>query len=34
MFWVAMMNRLVPDAPPTLAFTALEIRLLDQVAEG
>jgi hypothetical protein len=23
----------VPDAPPTLAFTALEIRLLDQLAK-
>jgi hypothetical protein len=26
-----MMNRSVPDAHPTLAFTALEIRLLDQL---
>jgi hypothetical protein len=31
-FWLAMMNRAVPDALPTLAFTALEIRLLDQLA--
>ena len=30
-FWT-MMNRAVPDASPTLAFTALEIRLLDQLA--
>src|SRR6266850_5140900 len=28
-----MMNRAVPHASPTLAFTALEIRLLDQLAK-
>jgi len=28
-----MMNRAVPDASPTLAFAALEIRLLDQLAK-
>ena len=28
-----MMNRAVPDASATLAFTALEIRLLDQLAK-
>ena len=27
------MNRTVPDASPTLAFTALEIRLLEQLAK-
>ena len=32
-FWLTMMNRAVPDALPTLAFTALEIRLLDQLTE-
>jgi hypothetical protein len=28
-----MMNRAVPNASPTLAFTALEIHLLDQLAK-
>ena len=28
-----MLNRTVPDASPVLAFTALEIRLLDQLAK-
>jgi Transposase Tn5 dimerisation domain len=32
-FWLTMMNRAVPGASPTLAFTALEIRLLDQLAK-
>jgi hypothetical protein len=32
-FWLTMMNRAVPHASPTLAFTALEIRLLDQLAK-
>ncbi len=32
-FWLTMMNRAVPDASPTLAFTAPEIRLLDQLAK-
>jgi hypothetical protein len=32
-FWLTMMNRTVPDASPTLAFTALEFRLLDQLAK-
>jgi hypothetical protein len=32
-FWLTMMNRSVPHASPTLAFTALEIRLLDQLAK-
>jgi hypothetical protein len=33
-FWLTMMNRAVPDASPTLAFTALEIHLLDQLAKA
>jgi hypothetical protein len=33
-FWLTMMNRALPDAPPKLAFTALEIHLLDQLAKG
>jgi Transposase DNA-binding len=33
-FWLTMMNRSVPDASPTLAFTALEISLLDHLAEA
>jgi hypothetical protein len=33
-FWLTMMNRSVPDASPTLAFTSLEIHLLDQLAKG
>src|SRR5260370_476875 len=32
-FWLTMMNRAVPDASPTLAFTVLEICLLDQLAK-
>jgi Transposase DNA-binding/Transposase Tn5 dimerisation domain len=32
-FWLTMMNRAVPNASPTLAFTALEIHLLDQLAK-
>jgi len=28
-----MMNRALPDASPTLAFTSLEMRLLDQLAK-
>lgn len=32
-FWLTMMNRALPDAPPTLAFTALEIRLLDYLTK-
>ena len=32
-FWMTMMNRSVPHASPTLAFTALEIHLLDQLAK-
>ena len=30
-FWLTMINRAMPDAPPTLAFTPLEVRLLDQL---
>jgi hypothetical protein len=33
-FWLTMMNRALPDASPTLAFTALEIRLLDHLTKG
>ena len=33
-FWLTMMNRSVPAASPTLAFTALEIHLLDQLVKN
>jgi hypothetical protein len=33
-FWLTMMNRAVPDASPALAFTALEIRLLDRLTKA
>ena len=33
-FWLTMMNRAVPNASPTLAFTALEIHLLDRLAKS
>lgn len=32
-FWLTMMNRARPAASPALAFTALEIHLLDQVVK-
>jgi Transposase DNA-binding/Transposase Tn5 dimerisation domain len=32
-FWLTMIKRSVPKAPPTLAFTSLEIRLIDQLIE-
>jgi hypothetical protein len=32
-FWLTMMNRALPDASPTLAFTALEIHLLDRLVK-
>ena len=32
-FWLTMMNRSLPTASPTLAFTALEINLLDQLVK-
>jgi hypothetical protein len=32
-FWLTMMNRSLPAASPTLAFTSLEIRLLDQLTK-
>jgi Transposase DNA-binding/Transposase DDE domain len=32
-FWLTMMNRALPAASPTLAFTALEIHLLDQLVK-
>jgi hypothetical protein len=31
---MTMMNRSVPHAAPTLAFTALEIHPLDQLVKG
>ena len=33
-FWLTMINRALPDASPTLVFTALEIRLLDHLTKG
>jgi hypothetical protein len=30
-FWLTMLNRVVPDVPPHLALTALEIDLLDEL---
>jgi hypothetical protein len=30
-FWMTKLNRAAPDAPPDLALTATEIRLLDNV---
>jgi hypothetical protein len=30
-FWMTMLNRSAPGAPPTLAFTAPEIALLDRL---
>ena len=30
-FWMTMMNRVDPSAPPNLAFTSLELQLLDQL---
>jgi hypothetical protein len=33
-FWLTMTNRSLPRASPTLAFTALEIHLLDQLVKG
>lgn len=32
-FWLTMMNRVVPNARPTVVFTDLEIRLLDRLAQ-
>lgn len=32
-FWMTMLNRTTPDAPPELAFTATEMYLLDQLIE-
>ena len=32
-FWLTMMNRSLPAASPTLAFTALEIHLLDRLVK-
>lgn len=33
-FWLTMMNRAMPNVSPTLAFTALEIHLLDQLVQN
>jgi hypothetical protein len=30
-FWMTMLNRVVPDVPPRLALTGLEMDLLDQL---
>jgi hypothetical protein len=32
-FWLTMINRSVPNASPNLAFTSLELRLLDQLVK-
>jgi hypothetical protein len=32
-FWLTMINRVTPEAPPTLAFTKLEIQILDKLAQ-
>ena len=31
-FWLTMMNRAAPDAPPEVAFTAAEVAVLDRIA--
>ena len=33
-FWMTMMNRSAPDAPPERVFTKLELRLLDALVKG
>jgi hypothetical protein len=33
-FWMTMLNRAAPDAPPEIALTAAEIGLLDQLTPG
>ena len=30
-FWMTMLNRAAPDAPPTLALTRTEMRLIDHL---
>jgi hypothetical protein len=32
-FWLTMINRAVPNASPDIAFTSLELRLLDQLVK-
>jgi hypothetical protein len=32
LFWMTMINRIAPDAPPQIALTATEISLLDRIA--
>jgi len=33
-FWMTMLNRSVPDAPPSLALTSIELTLLDHAVSG
>jgi hypothetical protein len=33
-FWLTMVSRVAPDAPPEVAFTPAEIVVLDRVADG
>lgn len=33
-FWITMLNRSAPDAPPTLALTATEIGVLDRLVNN
>ena len=33
-FWLTIMNRAAPDAPPELALTTGEIKILDHVVAG
>lgn len=32
-YWITMMNRTAPDAPPAVAFTELELWLLDELVD-
>jgi len=32
-FWITMMNRTAPHAPPEVAFTELELWLLDELVD-
>lgn len=32
-FWLTMINRAIPNASPNIAFTSLELRLLDQLVK-
>lgn len=33
-FWITMLNRISPDAPPSAALTPIEIKLLDELDRG